>query len=116
VIRRSNPQHLTIPPLEERVPPDQYKTYLTRRRVFVQLFTDVDAGSFQVRVRSNRLASVEVPLSGKRVTEVQHKMQKLIEAAADAIDQTLTPNRSAKALVAPCARLPGRYSSVLPVR
>jgi hypothetical protein len=76
--------------LEQRVPPDQYETYITRRRAFAQHFTNVGADSFKVRVRTNQLASVEVSLSGKKVTEVQQEMKELIEVAAEAIDEALT--------------------------
>jgi hypothetical protein len=81
----TNPYY-PVSTLKKCIHPDQYEAYRTRRRAFVHLFTDVVADPFRVRVRSNQLASVEVPLSGNRVTEVQHEMQKLIGVAADAKD------------------------------
>jgi hypothetical protein len=76
--------------LQEHVAPDQYEIYLARRDAFVRYFAEVESAPFQVRTHSNQLASATVSLSESKVAEVQQEMQKLIEVAAAAIDQTLT--------------------------
>jgi hypothetical protein len=84
----TNPYH-PVRELKEHVAPDQYETYRGRRDAFIRHFADIDTTRFRVGGGANQLASAVVSLADTTVAEAQQEMQKLIEVAAEAVNQTL---------------------------